>query len=132
MAQADAVRAEEVLSLAPTEVLLTDPDTATFNDTTHLVKVGGQLPEPRHQHGPDKGSDGKPDLAWGARGHGEWSADPTIEPGKTVPRERARAAVAIEETSKWKTAKPPAEGQPTPHPESTGENHPTPSGPPGA
>ena len=112
-----------------TETPPADPDTVKVNDTTRPAKSGGQPPGPQAQHSLDKGSGGESDSAWGARGHGEWSADPTNEPGKTVPMKRTGAAVATEETSRREASKPPADGRPAPHPESTGENHSTPSGP---
>ena len=112
-----------------TETPPADPDTVKVNDTTRPAKSGGQPPGPRSQHSLDKGSGGESDSAWGARGHGEWSADPTNEPGKTVPMKRTGAAVATEETSRREASRPPADGRPALHPESTRENHSTPSGP---
>ena len=97
-----------------TETPPVSQDTVKVNDSAHPVKSGGELPGPRPLHSPDKGSDGKSDSAWGARGHGEWSADPTNKPGKTRPVKRIGAAAATEETSRREAPKSPTDGRPAP------------------
>ena len=102
--------------------------TFKVNDSTRTVKTGGKPPGPRPLHNLDKGSDGESDSAWGAWGHGEWSADPTIESGKTVSGKRI-GMVAAEETPRC-VQTPRRRSTGTMHPEAIGEKQSSPSGPP--
>ena len=58
-------------------------------------------------HSPDGGSNDESDSAWGARGHGTWSADPNNESDETVTEGQTRATVATEETPRLKAPNSP-------------------------
>ena len=88
--------------------------TFKVNDSTRTVKTGSKPPGPRPLHNLDKGSDGESDSAWGAWGHGEWSADPTIESGKTASGKRIGAVAAMKEIPRRDASRSPAEGRPAP------------------
>ncbi len=113
-----------------TETPPVNQDAVKVNDPTGPAKSGGELPGPRPLHSLEKGSDGESDSAWGARGHGEWSADPTIESGKAVSGKRTGAGAATEETPRRDASKTPRRGSTgTTHREARGEKQSSPSSP---
>ena len=103
--------------------------TATPSANQDVVEINGPTkssrkpPGPRPLHSLDKGSNDEAESAWGARGHGDWSADPTNEPGRASPVKRIEAAVAMEEISRRRRSTG------TTHPESIRETHAIPSSP---